>query len=36
LSIARGLVELHGGTIEAASPPDGGTEMRIRLPIGTT
>jgi signal transduction histidine kinase len=29
-------VELHGGTIEAASPPDGGTEMRIRLPIGTT
>jgi signal transduction histidine kinase len=34
LSIARGLVELHGGTIEAASPPDGGTEMRIRLPIG--
>jgi signal transduction histidine kinase len=34
LSIARGLVELHGGTIEAASPPGGGTEMRIRLPIG--
>ena len=36
LSIARGLVELHGGTIEAASPPGGGTEMRIRLPIGPT
>jgi two-component system sensor histidine kinase BaeS len=34
LSIARGLVELHGGTIEAASPPGGGTEIRIRLPIG--
>jgi signal transduction histidine kinase len=33
LSIARGLVELHGGTIEAASPAEGGTEMRIRLPI---
>jgi two-component system sensor histidine kinase BaeS len=33
LSIARGLVELHGGTIEAASPPGGGTEMRIRLPV---
>ncbi len=33
LSIARGLVLLPGGTIEAASPPGGGTEMRIRLPI---
>jgi len=34
LSIARGLVELHGGTIAAASPPGGGTEIRILLPIG--
>jgi two-component system, OmpR family, sensor histidine kinase BaeS len=33
LSIARGLVELHGGTIVAASPPGGGTEIRITLPI---
>ena len=33
LSIARGLVELHGGTIVASSPTDGGTEIRIRLPI---
>ncbi len=33
LSIARGLVELHGGTIAAASPPGGGTEIRITLPI---
>jgi two-component system sensor histidine kinase BaeS len=33
LSIARGLVELHGGTIGAASPPGGGTEIRIELPI---
>jgi two-component system sensor histidine kinase BaeS len=32
LSIARGLVELHGGTIEATSAPGGGTEIRIRLP----
>ncbi len=32
LSIARGLVELHGGTIEAASPPGGGAEIRIVLP----
>jgi two-component system sensor histidine kinase BaeS len=33
LSIARGLVELHGGTIEAESPAGGGTEIRIRLPL---
>ena len=33
LSIARGLVELHGGAIEATSPPGGATEIRIRLPI---
>ncbi|HEY7133159.1 MAG TPA: sensor histidine kinase, partial [Candidatus Limnocylindrales bacterium] len=33
LSIARGLVELHGGTIEAIAPPEGGTEIRIRLPF---
>ncbi len=32
LSIARGLVELHGGTIEAASPAGGGTAILIRLP----
>ena len=35
LSIARGLVELHGGTIEAVLPPDGGTEIRVRLPLGS-
>ncbi len=33
LSIARGLVELHGGTIAAGSGPAGGTEIRIELPI---
>jgi len=33
LSIARGLVELHGGTIEAASPPRAGTTMTVRLPV---
>jgi signal transduction histidine kinase len=33
LSIARGLVELHGGSIVAASPADGGAEIRIVLPV---
>jgi two-component system, OmpR family, sensor histidine kinase BaeS len=33
LSIARGLVELHGGTIEASSPAAGGTAIRIRIPV---
>jgi two-component system sensor histidine kinase BaeS len=34
LPIARSLVEAHGGTIEALTPPGGGTTIRIRLPIG--
>jgi signal transduction histidine kinase len=33
LAIARGLVELHGGTISAAAAPGGGTEIRVRLPV---
>jgi len=33
LSIARGLIELHGGMIAASSPPGGGTEIRIELPL---
>jgi two-component system sensor histidine kinase BaeS len=33
LSIARSLVELHGGSIVAASPGDGGTRIAIRLPF---
>jgi two-component system sensor histidine kinase BaeS len=32
LPIARSLVEAHGGSIEAESPPGGGTTVRIRLP----
>ncbi|TMF36290.1 MAG: HAMP domain-containing histidine kinase, partial [Chloroflexi bacterium] len=32
LSIARGLIELHGGSIAALSPPGGGAEIRIELP----
>jgi two-component system sensor histidine kinase BaeS len=34
LSIARGLVELHGGTIQATAPADGGTAITIELPAG--
>jgi two-component system sensor histidine kinase BaeS len=32
LAIARGLVEAHGGSIEAESPPGGGATIRVRLP----
>jgi signal transduction histidine kinase len=32
LTIARGLVEAHGGTIAAGSHPDGGTVMTVVLP----
>jgi signal transduction histidine kinase len=35
LAIARQLVEAHGGTIEAASPPGGGTRISFELPLGT-
>jgi signal transduction histidine kinase len=33
LYISREIVELHGGTIAAHAPPDGGTEMEILLPL---
>jgi two-component system, OmpR family, sensor histidine kinase BaeS len=32
LPIARSLVEAHGGSIEAESPVDGGTTVRVQLP----
>ncbi len=32
LSISFGIIEKHGGTIEVASPKNGGTEFVIRLP----
>jgi len=32
LAIARNLVELHGGQIEAGNRPQGGAELRVRLP----
>jgi two-component system OmpR family sensor kinase/two-component system sensor histidine kinase BaeS len=34
LAIARSLVEAHGGTIHADSPPGAGTTMRFVLPAG--
>jgi CheY-like chemotaxis protein len=33
LSIVRTLVELHGGTIEARSPQDGGAQLYFTLPL---
>jgi signal transduction histidine kinase len=32
LAIAKRLVEAHGGTIEASSPPAGGTLVRVEIP----
>jgi len=32
LYLSRNIVELHGGTIEAQYPPDGGTRFVVRLP----
>jgi CheY-like chemotaxis protein len=37
LSLARGLIEMHGGTIEAHSEGDGrGSEFVVRLPLSTS
>ena len=34
LSISKGIVEAHGGSIEANKASDGGTTIRVKLPIG--
>ena len=33
LSVCRGLIEAHGGTIDARRRPEGGTVFEIRLPV---
>jgi PAS domain S-box-containing protein len=33
LSVCRGIVQAHGGSIEVTSPPGGGTEFEVRLPV---
>jgi signal transduction histidine kinase len=35
LPICRRIVEAHGGAITAGNAPDGGAQIRIRLPAGT-
>jgi two-component system sensor histidine kinase KdpD len=37
LAIAKGIIEAHGGSIEARSPVEGGRGTRVlfRLPIGS-
>jgi signal transduction histidine kinase len=33
LALARAIVEAHGGTISAESPPEGGARFTVRLPF---
>jgi signal transduction histidine kinase len=36
LSIARGIVEAHGGRIELRRPEQGGTQVRVSVPVEGT
>jgi two-component system sensor histidine kinase KdpD len=36
LSISKGIVEAHGGSIRAEKGSDGGTIIRVKLPVGYT
>jgi len=35
LAVSKGIVEAHGGTLEAESPPQGGARFSLRLPLNT-
>lgn len=35
LAICRAIIEAHCGRIEACNPPEGGSEVRFNLPLGT-
>jgi len=35
LAIVREAVEAHGGTVQVTAPPDGGTTVRLRIPLVT-
>ncbi len=35
LAVARSIVMAHGGTVEAASAPEGGAMIRVQIPVAT-